>query len=152
MVLGCCAMGLSSQERWNLARQLRLSREERAPLIDSGVPWCQATSLLLGASSQPSNSMVERALREIDRGALLVGAAIAGVDSAEAEMVRIYLDQLHDVAAELDGLELKKLGVPQGPLVGEILERLRTAKLDGKAPNASIERRLVKSWLAENQL
>ncbi|MEE3152180.1 MAG: hypothetical protein VX300_07885 [Acidobacteriota bacterium] len=152
MVLGCCAMGLSSQERWNLARQLRLSREERAPLIDSGVPWCQATSLLLGASSQPPNSMVERALREIDRGALLVGAAIAGVDSAEAEMVRIYLDQLHDVAAELDGLELKKLGVPQGPLVGEILERLRTAKLDGKAPNASIERRLVKSWLAENQL
>ena len=152
MVLGCCAMGLSSQERWNLARQLRLSREERALLIDSGVPWCQATSLLLGASSQPPNSMVERALREIDRGALLVGAAIAGVDSAEAEMVRIYLDQLHDVAAELDGLELKKLGVPQGPLVGEILERLRTAKLDGKAPNASIERRLVKSWLAENQL
>ena len=152
MVLSCCARGLSSQERWNLASQLRLSREERGPLIDSGVPWCRATSLLSGASSQPLNSMVERALREIDRGALLVGASIAGVDSAEAEMVRIYLDQLHGVAAELDGFELKKLGVPQGPLVGEVLERLRTAKLDGKAPNASIERRLVKSWLAENQL
>ena len=152
MVLGCCAMGLSSQERWHLARQLRLSREERRPLIDSGVPWCQAASLLFGTSSQPLNSMVERALREIDRGALLVGAAIAGVDSAEAETVRIYLDQLHGVAAELDGLELKRLGVSQGPLVGKILERLRIAKLDGKAPNASIERRLVKSWLAENQL
>tara|TARA_B100000745_G_scaffold299530_1_gene250546 strand:- start:771 stop:2057 length:1287 start_codon:yes stop_codon:yes gene_type:complete len=152
MVLGCCAKGLSSQERWDLGRHLRLSREERGPLIDSGVPWQRAIGFHSDASAQPLNSMVERAFRDLDRGALLVSAAIVGIDSAEAEMVRIYLDQLHGVTAELDGLELKKLGVPQGPLMGEILERLRTAKLDGKAPNASVERRLVKSWLAENQL
>jgi len=116
------------------------------------VPWQRAIGFHSDASAQPLNSMVERAFRDLDRGALLVSAAIVGIDSAEAEMVRIYLDQLHGVTAELDGLELKKLGVPQGPLMGEILERLRTAKLDGKAPNASVERRLVKSWLAENQL
>ena len=152
MVLGCCAKGLSSQERWDLARHLRLSREERGPLIDSGMPWQRAIGFLSDAPALPVNSMVERAFRDLDQGALLVSAAIVGIDSTEAEMVRIYLDQLHGVTAELDGLELKKMGVPQGPLMGEILERLRTAKLDGKAPNASVERRLVKSWLAENQL
>jgi len=152
MVLGCCAKMLSSKERWDLVRHLRFSREERRPLIDSGVPWKRAAGSLLGSPAQPLNSMVERAFRDIDRGALLIGAAIAGIDSAEAEMVRIYLDELHGVTAELGGLELRKLGVPEGPRVGETLERLRTAKLDGKAPNASAERQLVKAWLAENQL
>tara|TARA_B100000959_G_C14991517_1_gene628108 strand:+ start:3576 stop:4862 length:1287 start_codon:yes stop_codon:yes gene_type:complete len=152
MVLGCCAKRLSSTERWDLVRHLKLSREERRPLIDSGAPWKRAADSLLDSPGQPLNSMVEREFRGIDQGALLVGASIAGIDSAKAEMVRIYLDELHGVTAELDGLELRELGVPQGPIVGEILERLRVSKLDGKAPNASVERKLVKAWLAENQL
>ena len=50
------------------------------------------------------------------------------------------------------GVDLKELGVPEGPKMGEILEKLRAAKLDGDAVNAADERRLVTTLLAENPL
>ena len=152
MVLGCCATDLPAQERWNVARQLRLSREERAPLIDSGVPWRKAVNHLFAGPSPPPDSAVERAFREVDRGALLIAAATVGADAAEAKLVRSYLANLRGVEPELGGSELKELGISEGPQLGEFLERLRSAKLDGNAPNIAAERRLVAIWLAENWL
>ncbi len=152
MVLGCCAADLSPQERWNVARHLRLSRAERAPLIDGGAPWRKAIAELAAAPTPPLNSVVERAFRGLDRGALLVGAVTVGADAAEAESVRVYLTDLHGAEPELAGVDLKELGVPEGPRMGEFLEKLRAAKLDGDAASAADERRLVTTWLAEKPL
>ena len=152
LVLGCCAAELSPQERWSLARRLRLSRVERAPLIDGGAPWRKAIAELAAASPPPLNSVVERAFRGLDRGALLVAVVTVGADAAEAESVRVYLTDLHGAEPELGGVDLKELGVPEGPRMGEFLERLRAARLDGDAASAADERRLVTAWLAEKPL
>ncbi len=152
MVLGCCAADLSPQDRWAIARHLRLSRGERAPLIDAGAPWRQAIAELAAAPTPPLNSAIEGAFRGLDRGALLVAAVTAGLDAPEAESVRVYLTDLHGVEPELGGVDLKELGVPEGPQMGVFLENLRAAKLDGDAVNAAEERHLVTTWLAEKPL
>ena len=152
MVLACCAADLSPQERWSVARHLRLSRAERAPLIDGGAPWRKAIAELAAAPTPPPNSVVEAAFRGLDRGALLVAAVTVGADAAEAEAVRLYLADLHGAEPELGGVDLKKLGVPEGPRIGEFLEKLRAAKLDGDAVSAAEEGRLVTTWLAEKPL
>ena len=150
MVLGCCAVDLAAQQRWELARRLRLSRAERGPLIDAGAAWRKAWSAIAERLPAP-NSVIERSLRPVDRGALLVAMAVAGKGGDEAGVVRAYLADLCDVEPTLGGEDLKELGVPEGPSVGELLETLRAAKLDGAAPNADDERRIVTTWLAEKQ-
>ena len=39
------------------------------------------------------------------------------------------------------------LGIPEGPLIREILERLQNARLDGRVASQREEIELVKSWL-----
>ena len=66
--------------------------------------------------------------------------------------MRLYLTDLHGVEPALGGLDLKELGVPEGPQMGGFLEDLRAAKLDGDAATAADERRLVTTWMAEKPL
>lgn len=152
LVLASCAADLSPQDRWSVARHFRLSRAERAPLIDGGAPWRKAIAAVAAVPTPPRNSVVERAFRGLDTGALLVAAATLGSGAAAAGSVRAYLADLHGTEPELGGVDLKELGVPEGPKMGEILEKLRAAKLDGDAVSAADERRLVTTLLAENPL
>lgn len=146
LVLACCADPLAQQARWRLARRLKLSREERRPLIEAGTPWQQAVAALDGIGTPPA-SEIERSLRDVPPDALLVRAAVDGGDVEQR--VRRYLGRLRRVSPSLTGADLRDLGVAEGPQVGEILDRLRAARLDGEAASAAEERRLVASWLAE---
>lgn len=147
LVLACCADSLPQQARWQLSRRLNLSRDERLPLIASGTPWRQAVS---GLAGEPIASDVERSLRGVPTGALLVRAAIHGADVEKH--ARRYLERLRRVTPTLTGSDLRELGVAQGPQVGELLDRLRAARLDGEVESADDERRLVSAWLAEKPL
>ena len=60
-----------------------------------------------------------------------------------------YLERLANVRPELSGKDLMSLGVPRGPQVGEYLERLLNAQLDGLATCRDEEINLVKKWLEE---
>jgi tRNA nucleotidyltransferase (CCA-adding enzyme) len=148
LVLACCAARLPPQGRWELARRLRLSREERAPLIDAGAAWRKAWASL-SSSSSPRNSDVERALRPLSTGALLTVAAAAGAGSPESKAIWRYLEEMRDERPQLSGAELLVLGVPEGPMVGELLENLRAARLDGEVASIDDERRMVRAWLGE---
>jgi len=147
LVLACCADALPQQARWQLSRRLKLSRDERLPLIASGTPWRRAVSGLVG---EPIASDVERSFRDVPVSALLVRAAIDGADVEKH--ARSYLERLRRVTPTLTGTDLRALGVPQGPQIGELLDRLRAACLDGEVENADDERRLVGVWLAEEPL
>lgn len=60
-----------------------------------------------------------------------------------------YLGELRFVAPALNGNDLMNMGVPSGPLVGQMLRKLQEAKLDGQASTEEEERRLVREILAE---
>ena len=149
--LTCCAAEMAPQGRWGLVRRLRLSREERAPLIDAGAPWRRSAEQL-ASSGGMRDSDLERALRPVSQAALLVVAAVHGEESSEARAVWHYLEALQGMRSALSGADLLDLGVPEGPAVGDYLEKLRAARLDGKANTAADERRLVAAWLAGKPL
>jgi tRNA nucleotidyltransferase (CCA-adding enzyme) len=48
----------------------------------------------------------------------------------------------------LTGRDLLEMGVPEGPRLGELLQHLRRAKLDGKVLDAEDERRMVRRMLS----
>ncbi len=58
-----------------------------------------------------------------------------------------HLRRLPLATPRLDGNDLLAMGVPAGPLVGELLLKLRDARLDGHAASAEEERELVRQWL-----
>ena len=62
-----------------------------------------------------------------------------------------YLTRLSDVHPELTGKDLINLGVPRGPKIGQVLNRLLDARLDGLTSSREDEAALVKEWLAESE-
>ena len=71
-------------------------------------------------------------------------------DARMLEALSLYLERLRHVKPLLSGRDLMELGVPQGPDVGAMLARLRSAKLDGAAEGRSQEIELVRGWLASD--
>ena len=70
------------------------------------------------------------------------------IDSpAAAQRLDSYLAELRCTVPVLSGSDLLAMGVPQGPLVGRLLQELRDAKLDGRASTERQERRLVQAAL-----
>jgi tRNA nucleotidyltransferase (CCA-adding enzyme) len=61
------------------------------------------------------------------------------------EQVRRYLTTWRHVRPSLTGDDLKRLGVPQGPHIGQLLARLLAAKLDGEALTREAEEALIKT-------
>ncbi len=60
-----------------------------------------------------------------------------------------YLNGLSGVRPDLSGKDLISIGVPRGPRVGENLDRLLKARLDGVVGSREEEANLVKKWLEE---
>jgi tRNA nucleotidyltransferase (CCA-adding enzyme) len=59
------------------------------------------------------------------------GAPIEAVALAGGENARRWIEELRHVRLEIDGHDLLAAGVPQGPEVGERLQRALDRKLDG---------------------
>ena len=79
-----------------------------------------------------------------------VVAAVAVISESPTLARRLteYLDHLRLIGADLDGSDLRSLGVPAGPEMGKILDRLRNAKLDGKVANKAEQLQMVRDLLS----
>jgi tRNA nucleotidyltransferase (CCA-adding enzyme) len=77
--------------------------------------------------------------------ALMANSLAAGSETV-AEHIELYLNVLRYVNPALSGEDLKKMGVPEGPKIKEILQRLREVRLDGKAMRRKDEVEMVKGW------
>jgi tRNA nucleotidyltransferase (CCA-adding enzyme) len=89
-------------------------------------------------------------LREFPEPALAAYAA-AG-DPAAAARVRDYLTHFANVRPILRGDDLIELGVLRGPDVGDVLELLRAAKLDGEVKTRDDEEHFVEEFLARERI
>ena len=63
--------------------------------------------------------------------------------------VALFLSDLRDVRTSFNGADLIALGVPEGPLVGEILAALLDARLDRTVASEDEERALAETLLLE---
>jgi tRNA nucleotidyltransferase (CCA-adding enzyme) len=69
-------------------------------------------------------------------------------DSASAqEHIELYQNVLRYIQSALTGEDIKKLGIPEGPKIKEILQKLRAAKLDGEVGIRKDEEELVRGWI-----
>ena len=78
--------------------------------------------------------------------ALMANSLAAGSETA-TEHIELYTNVLRHVNPALSGEDIVKLGVPKGPKIKEILQRLREARLDGKATSRKDEVEMVKGWI-----
>ena len=62
-----------------------------------------------------------------------------------------YCDLKETVKVEINGHDLKKLGLKAGPHFKTILEELYDLKLDGSASNRKDETKIVGQWIAEGR-
>ena len=100
------------------------------------------------AEASVSHSRLYEYLSPYDPAAVRAWSLAAPDANARAALA-LYLDTLRHVRPSLNGRDLMALGVQQGPAVGAMLVRLRSAKLDGSAEGRLQETELVRGWLAE---
>ena len=94
-------------------------------------------------------SLVYASLKGLDRNSVRVFSIATADDKARARAAD-YLSRLANVRPELTGKDLIDLGVPRGPKIGHVLNRLLDARLDGLTSSRKDEAALVKGWLAES--
>ncbi len=71
-------------------------------------------------------------------------------DEVVAETLERYLHEWRVVKPELSGEDLLEMGTAPGPMVGELLAKLRDARLDGSVKSIECERSLALELLATN--
>jgi tRNA nucleotidyltransferase (CCA-adding enzyme) len=134
----------------------RLSSEELGRLIDYlHLPGAAARILreMLGLKGKIKElaipgrapSQIYDLVHGYSQTALAAVSLGAGSETA-AEHIELYLNVLRHVNPALGGDAIKKLGVPEGPKIKGILQRLRQARLDGKISSRQEEEALVRDW------
>lgn len=73
-------------------------------------------------------------------------------DETSWEKVVNYLDRKESIRVEINGHDLKNLGLKPGPDYKHILERLYDLKLDGKLSNRDDEINMVHQWINKGEL
>jgi len=84
-------------------------------------------------------SEIYRAAQPLAPEVLLVAMATRP-GTRVAQRVALFLTELRDTRVAIDGKDLADLGVPEGPRVGEILDALLDARLDGTVASEDEER------------
>jgi len=92
---------------------------------------------------------LEKALTLVDMDSFLYKASndviqVLAKQEKYKRAVTEYLEARRNVQTSIDGKALLQMGVKEGPLVGEILERLRHAWLKGQLHNAEEENALLR--------
>ena len=146
------AWRLTEREAADVARRLALTRPQRAAV--EAMPALERlsspqSSVAQGPSPEPSlsdphlkRSAIAEMLSPFPLPALWALAALAA-DPKVHDYLLDYLTKARLERPRLSGDDLLALGIPRGPQLGEILSRLRAAKLDGEVRSKSDEIRLV---------
>ena len=140
--LALLAWDLTPSEAAAFAARLSLTRRETEAV--RATP--DAKSLLHTLSADVPPSRVVELLSPLPAAAVW---ALAAADHGPAgERAEHYLRRWRHARPLLDGHALQALGVPPGPRLGEVLRRLKAAKLDGEVRTRRDEERLARQLLS----
>jgi len=80
-----------------------------------------------------------------------ITASLLASDSPVARQhIQLFLSKFRYIRPKLTGNDLKRMGIPPGPHIKEMLRLLHEARLDEKATTRRDEENLVNSWLAQS--
>jgi tRNA nucleotidyltransferase (CCA-adding enzyme) len=136
---------LSPEEASSVAHRLALSARERRA-VEGAAALGRVVSDLAQPRLRPSEAV---ALMEPYPEASLWAWALPASSPLVRRRLRLYLGSWRYVKSTLDGRALQRLGVARGPLMGEAMRMLRTARLDGQVRTREQEIAAVHRLLAE---
>ena len=99
------------------------------------------------AAPSLSQSGVWRLVEGLSPAAVSAAARLSE-STLVAQRLEQYLRELRFIAPTLNGHDLIAMGVPPGPLLGQVLRELHTARLDQRVSTEEEERLLVRELLA----
>lgn len=137
---------LSAAEAEQVIGRLRLAGP-RAALARDTIALRDAEPQIRAIAGRPS--ALAALLTGRAPGAVAAWAGLTA-DPVVAAALRRYLDEWRFIKPALDGADLLRMGAAPGPAVGEILARLRDARLDGAVTGADGELVLARTLLAQH--
>jgi tRNA nucleotidyltransferase (CCA-adding enzyme) len=130
VTLGVLVDELSPAARTELIDRLRPGRAAKR-LLNEAAERVRRIATMLAKRARPASTVHEACRGEPTEVLLLVMALTGREETRKA--VSDYLSHLRDVKADIDGADLLRAGVRQGPRVAAGLDAALRAKLDGKA-------------------
>jgi tRNA nucleotidyltransferase (CCA-adding enzyme) len=100
------------------------------------------------AAPSLSASQIYRLVEGLTEAAVMAVSRVTESPVA-ARCLTQYLNELRSVSPQLNGRDLIAMGVPPGPLLGQLLRRLLEARLDRQVSTEAEERQLVRKILAD---
>ena len=97
----------------------------------------------------PSVSALDERLAPVGIEGLLALMAQSAADDPQRRIMSLYITQWRREKADITGRDLIALGLRPGPQFGEILRRIRRAKLDGEVGSSSEQAELALRLAAE---
>ena len=143
--LALLAYPLTSEEAEQFISRLNLAKSLAQTIRDTIAVKNKMRSLAIPGLS-PSN--IYHLLDGYSAQAL-VANSLATESPVASQNIRLFLKKLKDIKISLTGNDLIRMGVVPGPQIGEVLELLHQAKLNGKITTRQDEEEVVRSWLAQ---
>lgn len=136
---------LSETVQQEVMETLRVRRSTCDDIVSAGLLLDELAHL--PATARPSQ--VVNVLRPYRTRVLMVVRIISGSDSPSARNIEQYRREWRSVRSTLKGRDLIDMGMSPGPEIGNILEKLLSARLDSEITDEEGERALVAQVLAE---
>ena len=137
--LALLAAAMSEPEAEGFIQRLKMPPSEAKAVRDA----VKARALVASLDANASPPRIVAVLQGLDRHALRV-AALLSQDEASSGLALRYLNEWRHVKPRLNGRDLARLGVPEGPRVGLLLERLRNARIEGEVSTREEEEAFVR--------
>jgi tRNA nucleotidyltransferase (CCA-adding enzyme) len=131
LVLGLALRDIPTGELRDLLDRLAFEADDRETILATATHSGRVAETL-SAAQRPSE------IAQTAHGLPLELVALAGA-LGPAEAARAWLDDLRHVRLEIDGSDLLRAGVAEGPAVGRGLRAALAAKLDGRAVGREAE-------------
>ncbi len=144
--LAALCFSSSKEQGTSLAHRLRMPATWKRIVKDTAAVKLDVVPDIAGGRAY-TRSALYRALEPYAPEALRVNAIMAG-DSAVGSALSSYLDDMRYVKPLLRGGDLVSLGFPQGPVVGDALRELKSARLDGLVTTRDDEIKTAQAYLA----
>ena len=139
------AWNLTEPQALDLARRLGVTKPQREAL--RAMPGLRRLGPKLARPSLKRSALTE-VLAPFLLPALWAFAALTD-DPTVRNRILDYLTKARHERPHLNGDDLLALGISQGALVGDILRRLRDARLDGEVASREAEERFARGLIAE---
>jgi tRNA nucleotidyltransferase (CCA-adding enzyme) len=154
MVYFLCLSGtLSETDMRKLCQRLQIPRRWDKILVTE-LPQARTAFHSLereDADTAPRDSHLAQLLDHFSVEILLYGMACARHERTRLKYSH-YITRLRGVKPILNGWDIQELGCSPGPLVGEVLQGLRAARLDGEVQTRMDETRWVQRYLGRAQI